>query len=152
MTRDSDSQARKKWVLAGCFMLLMVVTRYHHFGSIFQLPDASWAIFIAAGFYLRRASWFVLFLALAAVVDYFAITSDGTSGYCVTPAYPFLAAAYGALWLGGRWFARHRAEGLEQLVRLLLVVVIATAVCFLVSNGAMYWFSGRFGQMGMAVL
>ncbi len=150
MILDDMEKRRDRWLLAGLFMLLMVATRYHHFGSILHLPDASWAIFLAVGFYFRGSLWLVSFLALAAAIDYFAITKGGSSGYCISPAYPFLIPAYGALWLGGRWFAGHRGSGATDIARLLAVAVVATSVCFLISNGAFYWFSGRFEQTSVA--
>ncbi len=150
MTLDDMEKRRDRWLLAGLLALLMVATRYHHFGSMLHLPDASWAIFFAVGFYFRGSLWLVGFLALAAAIDYFAITKGGGSGYCVSPAYPFLIPAYGALWLGGRWFAAHRGSGVAGIARLLATAVVATTVCFLVSNGAFYWLSGRFEQTSVA--
>ena len=150
MILDDMEKRRDQWLLAGLFMLLMMATRYHHFGSMLHLPDASWAIFLAVGFYFRGSLWLVVFLALATAIDYFAITKGGGSGYCVSPAYPFLIPAYGALWFGGRWIARHRGGGMADIVRLLVVAVVATTVCFLISNGAFYWLSGRFEQTSMA--
>ncbi len=134
---------RHRWMLAAALGILMVVTRYHHFGSILHLPDASWAIFFAGGFYLRRPGWLAGFLLLAGGIDYFAITQGGSSGYCISPAYPFLLPAYGALWLGGRVFAHHYHGVARDLVRLLVTALVATTVCFFISNGAFYWLSGR---------
>ncbi len=131
-------------------VLLMITTRYHHFGSVLHLPDASWAIFFAAGFYLRRFFWLAGFLALAGAIDYFAITQGGTSGYCVSPAYPFLIPAYGALWLGGVWLARHYRGMTVDVVRLAVAATLATTLCFFISNGAFYWFSGRFEAPSVA--
>ena len=53
----------QQFVIATILLLLMIVTRYHHFGSVLFLPDASWAIFIAGGFYLNRIGLFGIFLA-----------------------------------------------------------------------------------------
>ncbi len=69
--------------------LAMAVTRIHHFDV---LPDASWAIFFLAGFWLRgSARWaFPLLMAEAVLVDFVVITQQGMSfwsQYCVSPAY-----------------------------------------------------------------
>ena len=48
--------------------LVMAGTRINHFAAI---PDASWAVFFVAGFYLR-GSWrwaFALLIAIAVLVD-----------------------------------------------------------------------------------
>ncbi|MGH8472507.1 MAG: hypothetical protein ACREVJ_08675, partial [Gammaproteobacteria bacterium] len=45
--------------------LLMAATRSHHFAATLHLPDASWAVFFLAGFYLRPLWVFPALLALA---------------------------------------------------------------------------------------
>ena len=124
--------------------LAMAVTRIHHFDV---LPDASWAIFFLAGFWLRgSARWaFPLLMAEAVLVDFVVITQQGMnfwSQYCVSPAYWFLIAAYGALWLGGSWLARHQA-GLRasSLGLAALALLVSEGVCYLLSNGSFYWLS-----------
>ena len=124
--------------------LAMAVTRIHHFDV---LPDASWAIFFLAGFWLRgSARWaFPLLMAEAVLVDFVVITQQGMnfwSQYCVSPAYWFLISAYGALWLGGSWLARHQL-GLRMptLGLAVLALLVSEAVCYLISNGSFYWIS-----------
>jgi hypothetical protein len=128
--------------------LLMAVTRgavhTHHFEAF---PDASWGVFFLAGFWLRGAGrWaFPLLMAEAVLVDYLVIANQGIdfwSHYCVSPAYWFLIAAYGALWLGGSWLARHRAGlGLSTLGLAVGALLVSEAACFLISNGSFYWLS-----------
>jgi len=124
--------------------LVMAVTRIHHFDA---LPDASWAIFFLAGFWLRgSARWaFPLLMAEAVLVDFVVITQQGInfwSHYCVSPAYWFLIAAYGALWLGGSWLARHQLGlRLPTLGLAVLALLASEAVCYLISNGSFYWIS-----------
>ena len=128
--------------------LVMAVTRgavhTHHFEAF---PDASWGVFFLAGFWLRGAGrWaFPLLMAEAVLVDYLVISGQGLnfwSHYCVSPAYWFLVAAYGALWLGGSWLARRQA-GLKLSTAGLAVaaLLVSEAVCFVVSNGSFYWLS-----------
>lgn len=126
--------------------LAMAVTRIHHFDV---LPDASWAIFFLAGFWLRgSARWaFPLLMAEAVLVDFVVITQQGMnfwSQYCVSPAYWFLIAAYGALWLGGSWLARHQL-GLRMptLGLAVLALLVSEGVCYLISNGSFYWISAN---------
>ena len=124
--------------------LVMALTRVHHFET---LPDASWAIFFLAGFWLRGAwRWaFPLLLAEAVLVDYLVITRLGIpfwSHYCVSPAYGCLVAAYGALWLGGSWLAARRAgTGWSMLGLGVAALLVSEGVCFLISNGSFYWIS-----------
>lgn len=88
---------RQQWLIAACLLLLMLVTRGHHFASVDALPSASWAVFFLAGLYLSRGLWFPIFLVLAATLDFAAIYWGGVSSYCVSPAYSFLLPAYGSL-------------------------------------------------------
>ncbi|MET0225901.1 MAG: hypothetical protein ABW187_05620 [Dokdonella sp.] len=124
--------------------LVMLATRVNHFSA---LPDASWIVFFAAGFYLRGSvRWaFPLLMALAVAIDYVVITGQGLSfwsHYCVSPAYWFLIPSYGAMWFGGSWLRRHY-DGLRarELGLFLLSVFVAANVCYLLTNGSFYWLS-----------
>lgn len=124
--------------------LAMIATRFHHFAAV---PDASWAVFFIAGFYLRgSARWaFPLLMALAVIVDILVITGQGLdfwSHYCVSPAYWMLLPAYAALWFGGSWLrSRYAGIGFATLGRLVLAVIVSATLCYLVSNGGFYWLS-----------
>lgn len=125
-------------------MLLMLATRYHHFGTVLHLPDASMAIFFVAGFYLAGTVALPLLLLEAGLIDYIAISMAGVSDFCVTPAYSMLVVAYGVLWYGGAFYAKTFYK--PQLATVLPAGLIALASCllsFLVSNGSFYWMGGR---------
>jgi hypothetical protein len=124
--------------------LVMAATRLHHFDA---LPDASWGVLFLAGFWLRgSARWaFPLLVAEAVLVDFFVITGAGLnfwSHYCVSPAYWFLPAYFGALWLGGSWLAKHQL-GLRMptLGLAAVALVVSETVSYLISNGSFYWLS-----------
>jgi hypothetical protein len=132
---------------AGIFAILAIVmlaTRVNHFAA---LPDASWAVFFVAGFYLRgSARWaFPLLMALAVLIDFFVITGQGIdfwSHYCVSIAYWFLVPAYLALWFGGSLLRRmYRGLGVRELALLAGSLVVAVSVSYLISNGSYYWLS-----------
>jgi hypothetical protein len=126
--------------------VVMLATRIHHFGAV---PDASWAVFFIAGFYLRGwGRWaFPLLMALAVAIDYVVISGQGIafwSHYCVSTAYLFLLPAYALPWLGGSWLRTHyRGLGTRELGLLAGSSVIAASLCFLVSNGSFYWISAN---------
>jgi hypothetical protein len=144
---STATQPLPKDLRIGLFLILalvMMATRSHHFGA---LPDASWAVFFVAGFYLRgSARWaFPLLMALAVVVDCVVIRSQGIdfwSHYCVSPAYWFLVPSYAALWFGGSWL-RARYNGLHAREAGLLAAsaALSAAACYVVSNGSFYWIS-----------
>ena len=141
---------------AGIFLILafvMTATRVNHFAA---LPDASWAVFFAAGFYLRgSARWaFLLLMALAVLIDFFVITGQGIdfwSHYCVSIAYWFLVPAYLALWAGGSLLRKmYRGLGIRELGLLGAFAIVAMTVSYAISNGSYYWLSDTWmagGQM-----
>lgn len=137
---------RQQWLIAACLLLLMLVTRGHHFASVDALPSASWAVFFLAGLYLSRGLWFPIFLILAATLDFAAIYWGGVSSYCVSPAYSFLLPAYGSLWLAGRWLSKHLAFQWQTLLLVAITMTVATAVATVFSSGGFYWFSGRYAE------
>ncbi len=138
-----------EFLIAAALFLLLIATRFHHFGSALHLPDASWAIYLAGGFYLARFSYLAVFLITAGVIDYFAITQFGTSNYCISPGYAFLAPAYASLWLGGRWFRKQYQFNWSTLLPLAGATIVSVAVCFLISNGAFYATSDKFTEMSL---
>lgn len=126
--------------------LLMIITRSHHFASLQNLPDASWAIFFLAGVYLRSVWPLLGFFALSWWLDFAAYTWGGTSGFCLTPAYVFLLPAYSALWFAGRWYANQHQFAWRTLMPLSLSMVVGLSLCELFSSGGFYFFSGRFEE------
>lgn len=133
----------------GIFALLVAVmaaTRINHFGA---LPDASWAVFLAAGFYLRgSARWaFPLLMAEAVLIDFVVIHSQGIGfwdAYCVSAAYWFLIAAYGALWLGGSLLRRHYTGTNPRSLGLAIVaLIVSVTLCQLIAQGSFYWMSNH---------
>jgi hypothetical protein len=129
--------------LAG-LALLLTLTRVHHFAA---LPDASWAVFFAAGYYTRPwLRWsFPLLMALAVGVDVYVITQSGVAfmdSHCVSPGYWFLLPAYFSLGAAGAWLAGRSARpALLRLVEGAAVLVLAVAVCHLFAQGGFYWLS-----------
>ena len=139
-------------LIAGTVLVaLMFATRGHHFPTISNLlPSASWAAFFLAGVYLRPF-WFAgALMALAAGIDYVAITFAGVSDFCVSPAYIALVPAYATLWLAGRWY-RNRTQ-LKAIAPLSLIASGAggAVLCELISSGSFYVFSGRFAALSVA--
>lgn len=126
----------------------MILTRFHHFGDVLHLPDASLAVFFFAGFY-RKKMLLGFLMALAALIDYVAI-SNGTSGWCVTPAYVFLIPTYASMWLAGRYCSHFGAMKSAESMRYLSsigLLALATSVAFIISNGSFYLFSGRYSDL-----
>lgn len=131
---------------------LMAVTRLHHFSAI---PDASWAVFFAAGFALRgQVRWaFPLLMVVAVLVDYVVITRAGMDfwgHYCVSPGYWFLLPAHFAMWMGGSLMAARKVGVARRFGEFALVLVAAVAACHLFAQGGFYWFSSSVAEPTVA--
>ncbi|MFP5419383.1 MAG: hypothetical protein ACLGHA_09530 [Gammaproteobacteria bacterium] len=137
---------RQQIAIGFVLVLMMLLTRSHHWASIHSLPDASWAIFFLLGVYVR-ALWVVpVLIAASVVIDYVAITWGGVSDFCVSPAYWLLIPAYAVLFAGGRFYARgHSLSGMGVL-RLAGIALVVVAVAQLLTTGGFYFFSGRFAE------
>ena len=163
-----SNKTGRRWILLG-LATLMAATRFHHFGSVTLLPDASLAVFFLTGLYLTKgitfarndrgqpgtsaARWlmpvgiFVFLLLEAGLIDYLAIRYGGVSDWCVTPAYWFLIPTYGVMYLAGGWCARFEPLTKGGVFKTAGVLLIASVVAFLISNGSFYLFADRFAEM-----
>ena len=141
----------KQWLQAEYLPIpliaLMVLTRFHHFGDVLHLPDASLAVFFFAGFY-RKKAFFGFLLALAALIDYVAI-KNGTSSWCVSPAYVFLIPTYAVMWFAGRYCLTFKSMKITGLTKSVGLLLLATSAAFAISNGSFYLFSGRYGDVSL---
>ncbi|WP_460456949.1 hypothetical protein [Arenimonas alkanexedens] len=132
---------------------VMAATRLNHFGLV---PDASWAVFFVAGFYLRgSARWaFPALMVLAVAVDYAVIRASGLSfwsHYCVSPGYWFLVPAHLAMWMGGSLVRRsYRGLAPKTLALLVVSVFASVAVCHFFAQGGFYWLASAVAEPTVA--
>lgn len=129
---------------------LMALTRVHHFGDSFSLPDASLAVFFLAGFCLNSRALFVLLLIEAGLVDYLAIHHFAVSDWCISPAYVFLIPTYAVLWLAGRYSTRFNALNRTAFGLVIIIAAAATTAAFIISNLSFYLFSGRYTDLAFS--
>jgi len=144
---------RTRLALFAALAAVMAATRLNHFGFV---PDASWAVFFVAGFYLRgSARWaFPALMALAVAVDYVVITGTGQNfwtHYCVSPGYWFLVPAHAAMWLGGSLLRQgHRGLGLRTLALLAVSLSASVATCHFFAQGGFYWLASAVAEPTVA--
>jgi hypothetical protein len=137
MTKINLFDARQNYVAMLLMLLLaMCGTRLGH--ALPGLPaDASWAIFLLAGYYLRQLHAFNLLLATAVAIDLVVIGLGLTEGVCVNWGYLALLPAYGALFYGGV----RCSEGIPSLryyMRAALLAILAISAGFVISNAGFY--------------
>ncbi|MGF1545740.1 MAG: hypothetical protein ACFCUG_00270 [Thiotrichales bacterium] len=138
------------YIVAG-LIALMVVTRWHHFGSVAFLPDASLAVFFLAGLWVGSRWLLWTLVGVAVLVDTLAIQVAGVGGSCVTPAYGFLLLSYGVTWLAGRWSGRalERPSPLGY-ARIAAIALATFSLAFVISNASFYALSGYFTDLSVA--
>lgn len=141
----SNDDRRAAAVLA-VLALAIAATRMDHFGGALALPDASLAAFFLAGLWLRAAWSFPALLLVALGVDLAALARSGLGADCLSPAYPFLIAAYGALWAAGR---RCRGIAAPTSTRHIVMVSWAACIAFAISNLSWFAFSGHFADRSL---
>jgi hypothetical protein len=136
---------RTQWFIGLILAGFVVLTRSHHFASLHHLPDASWAVFLLAGFYLPRWLSFASLFALCVLLDFIALTfGTGDNSACFTVAYGLLLPAYASLWWAGRWYGAHYQPNGSTLAALAMAMVAGTLACDVFSSGGYYLFSGEF--------
>lgn len=140
---------RNQIIIVSLLILLMILTRSHHFASAHNLADASWAIFFLAGIYLRSVWPLLGLFALSVGLDFAATAWGGVSDFCITPAYIFLLPAYTSLWLAGRWYAKRYQFAWSTVMPLSASILTGLTLCELFSGGGFYFFSGRIAEASL---
>jgi hypothetical protein len=141
--KNTEINLKTSFLLLSLF-ILMILTRGSHVTTIYSLPDASLAIFLIGGIYLKKIRFFVLFFLLALFIDFGAAALDSTLGFCLTNGYWGLIPSYAALWITGN-FLSHR-NLIQKLPSFMPIVSGAIVLSFLISTQTYYIFSGRFGS------
>ena len=124
--------------------LVLILTRGSHITTFYSLPDASLALFLVGGIYLKNIRFFLALFLLGLVIDFGASAFDPKLGFCLTNGYWGLIPAYGVLWLSG-YFLYHK-KLIQKLSIFIPIVSIAIILAFIISTQTYYMFSGRFGN------
>jgi hypothetical protein len=155
------NSTQRIWAISG-LAALMLATRFHHFGSVSFLPDASLAVFFLAGYYLsgdrsessashtnlinRHIISFSLLIVLAGLIDYVAINFGGVSDWCISAAYLFLIPTYAVMYLAGRSCSVFNSLEWAGVFKIVMVMWFAATLAFVISNGSFYGLSGRYAE------
>ncbi len=123
---------------------LMILTRGSHIATLYALPDASLAIFLIGGIYLRNIRFFIALFLLGLFIDFGAAALDTKLGFCLTKGYWGLIPSYACLWVSGYFLSQRKF--LQKLSIFIPIVSIAVMLAFLISTQTYYLFSGRFGS------
>lgn len=134
-------------IIAAVMAFFMLLTRGSHVLTSVSLPDASLALLLIGGLYLRKAAWFALFVVLATAIDFGAAAIDSVQAFCLTDGYWGMLPTYAVMWLAGVWLGRQAYS--MQAFKYATVSAISTFAAFMISTQTYYLFSGRFPEAGI---
>jgi hypothetical protein len=146
MNNTQLSFKTKPLMLVALMAFLMLLTRGSHVLTHVSLPDASLALLLIGGLYLRKAIWFGFFIVLATLIDFGAAAVDSIQAFCLTPGYWGMLPTYALMWLGGVWLS---TQTNLNFFKFSLVSLLATFLAFVISTQTYYLFSGRFPAEGL---
>ncbi len=144
-----------EWLFCLFFTSLMSFTRFYHGDNVWNLPDASLAVFFLCGHFLNSALFLLWFLVEACLIDLVSIYGFGVSSYCLSPAYFFLIPAFSCAWMIGKkskpFIHLDSSSTTLQLgiavFSLLSATTLAACIYFLISNISFFLFSGQFSHL-----
>ena len=124
--------------------IVMFLTRGSHITTLYALPDASLALFLIGGIYLRQVKFFIALFLVGLFIDFGAAALDPKLGFCLTKGYWGLIPTYAVLWFCGCYLDQR--ERLQKLSIFIPIVSIAIVLAFIISTQTYYLFSERFGN------
>jgi hypothetical protein len=134
-------------IIAAAIAFFMLLTRGSHVLTSVSLPDASLALLLIGGLYLRKAAWFALFVVLATAIDFGAAAIDSIQAFCLTDGYWGMLPTYAAMWLAGVWLSKQADS--TDIAKYAAASIVSTFAAFVISTQTYYIFSGRFPDAGI---
>ena len=134
-------------IVVAAIAFFMLLTRGSHVLTSVSLPDASLALLLIGGLYLRKVIWFALFAVLATAIDFSAAAIDSVQAFCLTDGYWGMLPTYAVMWLAGVWLSKQADS--TGVFKYALASVTSTFAAFVISTQTYYLFSGRFPEAGM---
>lgn len=147
MYLDIKKPTHKHLAIATAIAFFMLLTRGSHVLTSVALPDASLALLLIGGLYLRKTAWLALFVVLATVIDFGAAAIDSLQAFCLTVGYWGMLPTYAAMWLAGVWLGK-QANSFDA-IKFTLAALVSTFTAFVISTQTYYLFSGRFPNNGV---
>ena len=147
MHLDIKQPTHKHLTIAVAIAFFMLLTRGSHVLTSLALPDASLALLLIGGLYLRKAAWFALLVVLATAIDFGAAAIDSLQAFCLTVGYWGMLPTYAAMWLAGVWLGK-QANSFDA-IKFTLAALVSTFTAFVISTQTYYLFSGRFPNNGV---
>ena len=131
---------KKNILLALILLFLTLLTRASHELTSFSLPDASLAIFIAAGIFLKQRKWLVVFVASIVSLDWYIININNMTHINFEASYLGHVFTYILTWELSRKFLSDR-KFLEAKL-FFPIAFIAILSSYIISFSSHYFLSG----------
>lgn len=147
MQTQNNTYSKTSFIIAAVIAFIMLLTRGSHVLTSVSLPDASLALLLIGGLYLRKAIWFGLFVVLATAIDFGAASIDSLQGFCLTDGYWGMLPTYAVMWLAGLWLSRQ--DNSFDVLKFMFAGLLSTFLAFVISTQSYYLFSGRFPANGV---
>ena len=129
----------KKYFSISAILFLMALTRGAHLLTSVSLPDASFALFLIGGMYLKKPKWFISLLTFSFVIDLVTISMNNTYQIPINLGYLGLLASYGIMWFFGL-----RIANTKSFLKFAGFGVVATLITFVMSTQTYNLLSGTF--------
>lgn len=136
-----------KWFWAILILMsLMLITRGHSnpLNTLIHLPDFTLPALFIAGVYLRNLLIPLSMIALAMGIDWYVISYNGVSNFCITDAYMMLIPAYMAMFIGGNLLNSLAINSIGSLAKVFFVVMITGFIEWFISSASFYWMAPYF--------
>ena len=127
-------------LLAFILLFLTLLTRASHELTSFSLPDASLAIFIAAGIFLKHRKWLIVFVASIVSLDWYIININNMTHINFETSYLGHVFTYIMTWELSRKFLSD-GKFLEAKIFLPFAFIIII-LSYIISFSSHYFLSG----------
>ena len=131
---------KKNILLALILLFLTLLTRASHELTSFSLPDASLAIFIAAGIFLKQRKWLIVFVASIVSLDWYIININNMTHINFETSYLGHVFTYIMTWELSRKFLSN-GKFLEAKIFLPFAFIIII-LSYIISFSSHYFLSG----------
>jgi len=129
----------KKYFSILVILFVMALTRGSHLLTAISLPDASFALFLIGGMYLKKPKWFISLLTFSFVIDLVTLSMNNTYQIPINLGYLGLLASYGIMWFSGS-----RIANTKSFLEFAAFGVISTLITFVISTQTYNLLSGTF--------
>jgi len=131
---------KKNILLALILLFLTLLTRASHELTSFSLPDASLAIFIAAGIFLKQRKWLIVFIASIISLDWYIVNMNNMTHINFETSYLGHIFPYILTWeLSRKFLSDDKFLKAKLFFPIALIAIVSS---YIISFSSHYFLSG----------